>query len=232
MLRGTKLHVLDGATADEVAVVARVEGSSGLDGLGAFLLPRAAVDATPVPTMDPTLGLATVVLDGVAVEHDRVLLDPGAPASTRALERAVEQATTAMALSTVATCRHLFETTLQYAKDRVQFGTPIGSFQAIKHRLADVYLAVEKASALAYFAALTIAEDDERRATATAMAKAAAGDCQRLAVRDGLQLHGGIGFTWEHDLHLLLKRAKAGDFLFGSAAAHRADLAVRMGLAS
>jgi alkylation response protein AidB-like acyl-CoA dehydrogenase len=137
-----------------------------------------------------------------------------------------------MALSTVATCRHIFETTLQYAKDRVQFDRPIGSFQAIKHRLADCYLAVEKASALAYFAALTIAEDDPRRATATAMAKAAAGDCQRLLVTDGLQLHGGIGFTWEHDLHLLLKRAKTGDLLFGTAAAHRADLARDLGLAS
>ena len=107
-----------------------------------------------------------------------------------------------MALSTVATCRAIFETTLQYAKDREQFGRPIGSFQALKHRLADCYLAVERAASLAYFAALTIAEDDDRRAVATAMAKAAAGDCQRLLTRDGLQLHGGIGFTWEHDLHL------------------------------
>jgi alkylation response protein AidB-like acyl-CoA dehydrogenase len=231
-LTGTKLHVLDGATADEVVVVARAEGTTGLDGLGAFLVPGPAAAATVVPAIDPTLGLATVALDAVAVPAGRVLLEPGAPGATRALERAVEQATTAMALSTVATSRAIFEATVQYAKDRVQFDRPIGAFQAIKHRLADLYLAVEKASALAYFAALTIAEDDERRASATAMAKAAAGDCQRLAVRDGLQLHGGVGFTWEHDLHLLLKRAKAGDFLLGTAAAHRADLAVRMGLAS
>ncbi len=108
---------------------------------------------------------------------------------------------------------------------------PIGSFQAVKHRLADAYLAVERASALAYFAALTIAEDDERRAVATSMAKSAAGQCQRLVVKDGLQLHGGIGYTWEHDLHFLLKRAKAADLLFGSDATHRARLAHLLGLA-
>jgi alkylation response protein AidB-like acyl-CoA dehydrogenase len=135
-----------------------------------------------------------------------------------------------MALSTVAACRAIFEMTLQYAKDREQFGRPIGSFQALKHRLADMYLAVERASSLAYFAVLTIAEDDDRRAVATAMAKAAAGDCQRLLARDGLQLHGGVGFTWEHDLHFLLKRAKAGDLLFGTAAVHRAHLARLLGL--
>jgi alkylation response protein AidB-like acyl-CoA dehydrogenase len=232
LLQGTKDHVLDGATADELVVIARAEGTGGVEGLGAFLVPGAAVVATPRPGPDPTLPLATVLLDGVQVSADRVLLEPGSPGAAAAVHRALEQATTAMALSTVATCRQIFETTLQYAKDRVQFDRPIGSFQAIKHRLADCYLAVEKATALAYFAALTIAEDDPRRASASAMAKAAAGDCQRRLVTDGLQLHGGIGFTWEHDLHFLLKRAMTGDLLFGTAAAHRADLARELGLAS
>src|SRR3712207_6733984 len=135
-----------------------------------------------------------------------------------------------MALSTVATCRAIFETTVQYAKDREQFGRPIGSFQALKHRLADMYIALERASALAWFAALTIAEDDDRRRLAVSMAKAAAGDCQRLLVQDGLQLHGGIGFTWEHDLHFLLKRAKAASVLFGTDAHHRARAASLLGL--
>jgi alkylation response protein AidB-like acyl-CoA dehydrogenase len=143
----------------------------------------------------------------------------------------LHEATTALSLSTVAASRAIFEMTLEYTKDRQQFGVPIGSFQAVKHRMADVYLAVERASALAYFAALTIAEDDDRRAVATSMAKSAAGQCQRLVVRDGLQLHGGIGYTWEHDLHFLLKRAKASDLLFGSDAAHRAQLAELLGLA-
>jgi alkylation response protein AidB-like acyl-CoA dehydrogenase len=225
VLHGTKTHVLDGATAEEVAVIARAEDTSGREGLGAFLVPGASVERITGVVMDPTLPLATVALDGVQIGRDRVLLEPGAPGAAVAIERALQHATTAMALSTVATCRAIFEVTLQYAKDREQFGRPIGSFQALKHRLADMYLAVERASALAYFAALTIAEDDDRRAVATAMAKAGAGDCQRLLAGDGLQLHGGIGFTWENDLHFLLKRAKTGDFLFGTAAAHRADLA-------
>jgi alkylation response protein AidB-like acyl-CoA dehydrogenase len=93
-----------------------------------------------------------------------------------------------------------------------------------------MYLAVERATALGYFAAATLAEDDPRRAEAAALAKAEAGDCQRLLVGEGLQLHGGIGFTWEHDLHLWLMRAKVGDALLGSAAEQRARLARRLGL--
>jgi alkylation response protein AidB-like acyl-CoA dehydrogenase len=225
VLDGVKSHVVDGATATELAVVARGEA-----GLGVFVVPGAAVTATPVAVIDPTLPIATVALAGVEVGGERVLVEPGDPAAARVVARVLEEATTALALSTVATCRAIFEVTLQYAKDRGQFGRPVGSFQALKHRLADCYLAVERAASLAYFAALTIAEDDGRRAVATAMAKASAGECQRLLARDGLQLHGGIGFTWEHDLHFLLKRAKAGDLLFGTAAIHRAHLARLLGL--
>jgi alkylation response protein AidB-like acyl-CoA dehydrogenase len=227
VLDGMKSHVVDGATASEVAVVAR-----GDDGLGVFVVAGTDVEALPVQVIDPTLPLATVRLRGVEVDGDRVLVEPGDPAADQVVARALEQATTAMALSTVATSRAIFEATLQYAKDREQFGKPIGSFQALKHRLADCYLAVERAAALGYFAALTISEDDPRRAVATSMAKAAASDCQRLVVRDGLQLHGGIGFTWENDLHFALKRAKAGDLLFGTGAFHRARLAHLLGLAA
>jgi alkylation response protein AidB-like acyl-CoA dehydrogenase len=128
-------------------------------------------------------------------------------------------------------CRATFETTVEYAKVREQYGRPIGSFQALKHRLVDMYLVLERATAAVYYAALAIAEDTADRATATAAAKAAAGDCQALIAQDGLQLHGGIGFTWENDLHLLLKRAKAGEVLFGGATAHRAALAHLLGIA-
>jgi alkylation response protein AidB-like acyl-CoA dehydrogenase len=225
VLDGTKTHVVDGATATELAVVARAEA-----GLGVFIVPGDAVAAVSDTVIDPTLPTATVTLSRVEVSGERVLVAPGDPAADAVVERALQEATTAMSLSTVATCRAIFEVTLQYAKDREQFGRPIGSFQALKHRLADCYLAVERAASLAYFAALTIAEDDARRAVATAMAKAAAGDCQRLLTRDGLQLHGGIGYTWEHDLHLLLKRALTGGLLFGTAANHRAHLAQLLGL--
>jgi len=172
------------------------------------------------------------VLDGAEVAGDDVVVEPGDPAAERIVARAVEEATVALALSTVATCRAIFETTLQYAKDRHQFGRPIGSFQALKHRMADMFLAVERATALCYFAALTIAEEDPRRAQAASMAKAAAGECQELVARDGLQLHGGIGVTWENDLHFPVKRAITGDTLYGNAVHHRARLAQMLGLAA
>ncbi len=225
-LTGTKTHVLDGATAPELAVVAR-----SADGLGLFVVPGAAVTASPMAVIDPSVPLATVVLDGVEVSGDRVLVVPGDPQGDAVVRRVLDEATAALALSTVATCRAIFEATVAYAKDRHQFGRPIGSFQALKHRLADCFLAVERASALGYFAALTVAEDDPRRPLAVAMAKSAAGDCARLLTRDGLQLHGGIGFTWEHDLHFHLKRAVTGELLFGTSAFHRTRAAELLGLA-
>ena len=130
----------------------------------------------------------------------------------------------------VGACRMIFETTLAYAKIRKQYDRVIGSFQALKHRFADMYLSVERATALCYFAAVSIAEDDPGRHEVAHLAKAAAGDCQRLLAEDGLQLHGGLGFTWEQDLHFWLKRAKAGESLCGSSAWHRTRLAGQLGL--
>jgi alkylation response protein AidB-like acyl-CoA dehydrogenase len=110
-------------------------------------------------------------------------------------------------------------------KQRRQFGVPIGSFQAVKHKLVDMYRDLERARALGYFSALCIAEDDDRRTLAAAMAKASAGECQQRIVQDGLQLFGGIGYTWEHDLHLYLRRAKVGELHLGGAAQHRRRVA-------
>lgn len=225
MLEGKKAFVLDGTTADEIALVARLEGTTGPDGLGVFVVPNDWGTATNVSVIDPTQPVAERFFDGLVIPTERVLLPPGDPRSHAAITRALEEATAAMALAACGTCRAIFEITLQYVKDRHQYDRPIGSFQAVKHRLVDMYLAVERSTSLAYFAALTIAEDDPRRAVAVAMAKAATGECQRLVVQEGLQLHGGIGMTWEHDLHLYLKRAKAADELFGSALAQRAMVA-------
>jgi alkylation response protein AidB-like acyl-CoA dehydrogenase len=230
LLAGAKRAVLDGAQAGEVLVVARAEGTAGLEGLGAFLVEGSRLDATPRPVIDPTLPLADLALDGVVVPPDRVLAPPGAPGVAEALERAGQEATVALAASTVGACRVVFERTVDYAKVREQYGRPIGSFQALKHRMADMFLAVERATALCYFAALTIAEEDPRRAQAASMAKAAAGECQDLVARDGLQLHGGIGVTWENDLHFPVKRAITGDTLYGNAVHHRARLAQMLGL--
>jgi alkylation response protein AidB-like acyl-CoA dehydrogenase len=194
------------------------------------VVPATAAKATPRLAVDPTTALADLTFTGVVVADDAVVAAPGTAGVDVAVERALQEATVALATGTVGACRAIFEQTLQYAKDREQYGRPIGSFQALKHRLAEMYLAVERATSLCYFAALTIAEEDTRRAEAAALAKAAAGDCQRLLSQDGLQLHGGIGFTWEHDLHFLLKRAKTGDALLGTAATQRARLARILGL--
>jgi alkylation response protein AidB-like acyl-CoA dehydrogenase len=228
VLDGTKRYVNDGATADEIAVVARVEGTTGDDGIAVFVVPQSAVRATPLQTLDQSRQHATVELAGVRVEADRALGTPGS--SVEGVRRGIEEGTVALALEMVGTCQSIFDITLEYAKNRVQFDVPIGSFQAIKHKFADMFVALERARATAYFAAATLAEDDPRRALATAMAKAAAGDCQRLLAKEGIQIHGGIGYTWEHDMHLYVKRVKSGDAVFGTAGTQRQRVADLIGL--
>ena len=234
-LEGAEHHVLDGDTADELAVAARVD-----DGVGLFIVPAAAARTRVTPTLDATRRYAIVELEGVTVGDDRALgarPDKGGDDGGHngghngiALERALQEATTALALETVGTCQSIFELALGHAREREQFGVPIGSFQAIKHKFADLLVALERARATCYFAALAIAEDDDRRALATSMAKAAAGDCQRLVAQEGIQVLGGIGYTWEHDMHLYVKRAKAGDALLGTAGRHRLKVAELIGL--
>jgi alkylation response protein AidB-like acyl-CoA dehydrogenase len=140
-------------------------------------------------------------------------------------ERSRHVALTGMALTIVGACQRILDLVLEHVRERHQFGVPIGSFQAIQHKAADMHVAIERARALAYFAALTIAEDDPRRRLAAAMAKASAGECQALVFRHGLQSFGGMGFTWENDLQFALKRAKAGELMLGGAASHRAMIA-------
>lgn len=219
---GTKDAVLAAAWADRFAFVARADNGS----LGVFLVERGHVTVTVPEVVDPGLGLADVSCDRAPA----IALMPPGPDTIGVLNRVSQQAATAMALHGVGACRRIFEVTLEYAKVREQYDRVIGSFQALKHRFADLYLAVERANAVGYFAAVAIAEDDGRRSEAAHIAKAAAGDCQRLVVEDGLQLHGGIGFTWENDLHFLLKRAKAADVLCGGRGYHRAVLASSLGL--
>jgi alkylation response protein AidB-like acyl-CoA dehydrogenase len=228
VLRGRKRHVLDATRVDDLAVVARTPGSTGLDGITVALVPAGDATVTPVRTLDATRVVADLDLDGVRIPLDRVLGSVGAAGP--GLLRAIEEAAVALALDIVGACQAIFDTNLEYAKHRVQFSAPIGSFQAVKHKLANMFVAIERARATAYFAAATIAEDDPRRAIASAMAKAAAGECQRLVAQDGIQLLGGIGYTWEHDQHLFVKRAKAGDSLLGSAAHHRARIADALGI--
>ncbi len=226
---GEKRFVVEGDAVDELIVVARAPGSGGDDGVHAFVVPVAATRTRPVHSLDGSLRFAHVELDGVRIDRDRFLGD-GKTSSASALRRAVEEATVATALEIVGVCQAIFDVTLDYAKHREQFGVPIGSFQAIKHKFADMIVLLERARATGYFAALTIAEDDARRTNATSVAKVAAGDCQQMLCKEGIQIHGGIGYTWEHDMHLYVKRAKSLEPLFGSSNTHRSHIADLLGV--
>jgi alkylation response protein AidB-like acyl-CoA dehydrogenase len=208
VLSGTARYVLDADRARKLAVVT--------DG-GVFLVDAAAVTVTRIPVFDPVLHVADVTFPGVRVcDEDRVHSDP---------ERARHVALTGMAITTVGACQRVLDLALQHVRDRHQFGVPIGSFQAVQHKAVDMHVAIERARALAYFAALTISADDPRRRVAAAMAKAAAGDCQSVVFRHGLQQFGAMGFTWENDVQFALKRAKSGELMLGGAAEHRAVIA-------
>ncbi|HVU73783.1 MAG TPA: acyl-CoA dehydrogenase, partial [Mycobacteriales bacterium] len=211
-LRGTTHYVVDGDRIDEIAVLA-----STLDGPQAFIVPAADTRAERSPSFDLFEHVADVTFDGVTVTDDRRLTGDAVAAFTRALE----DAAAGLSMVMVGACQRALDIVVDYAKRREQFGVPIGSFQAVKHKAVDVHVAIERARALAYFAALTAAEGDPRRSIAVSMAKAAAGDMQNVAFRHCIQLFGGLGFTWENDVHLFLRRAKAGELLFGGAREHR-----------
>ena len=217
VLAGTKRYVLDGATADEIAVVVRLDAQ-----LRVVVVPRSALGVDAFAPIDATSVHADLDLDGCRVPVDRLL---GEGDATEAISAAIDEALVAISVSTVGTCQRIFELDVEYAKERRQFDVPIGSFQAVKHKLADMYRDVERARALSYFAALCLAEGDSRAAVAASMAKAAAGECQQRCTQDGLQIFGGIGYTWEHDLHLYLRRAKVGELTFGGASQHRQRVA-------
>ena len=219
VLTGTAAHVLDGDRADELVVVASTDGSTGDgDGVGVFLVPSADAAVEREPCIDGSLHLARVTFDGTRVPADRSATGAGTDA---AVARAHQEAVVGLAATMVGASQRIFDLALDHIKQRHQFGVPIGSFQAVKHMAVDVHVAIERARAVVQFAALAIAEDDDRRAIASSMAKAAAGEAQRIAAQHGIQLFGGLGYTWENDLQLYVRRAKVGDMLLGSAHQHR-----------
>lgn len=222
---GERHFVLDADAADEIIVAACVDAG---DGVGLFVVPRSAATVRCLSALDASRALSSVALDGVRVGPERTLGEPGRCAD--ALRRALEEATVALSIEMTGSGQTLFDATLEYAKHREQFDHAIGSFQALQHRFADMFIALEMARSTSYFAAMTLAEDDPRRALAASMAKVSAGDCQRLLAKEGIQMHGGIGFTWEHDIHLLVKRIKSGEALLGTAAEHRARIADQLGI--
>ncbi|HEX5067454.1 MAG TPA: acyl-CoA dehydrogenase family protein [Myxococcota bacterium] len=220
VLEGQRTYVLDGGSADEIAVAARVDAG---DGVGLFAVPQSAVKAQRIVALDASRPLAHLRFDRVRVEPERVLGTPGR--SARALGRALERAVVAASLECVGACQTLLEMTVEHAKSRRQFDQPIGAFQAIQHKCADMLVQLEKARATGHFAMMALAEDDPRRALAASMAKAAASDCQRLVCKEAIQIHGGMGYTWESDVQLFVKRAKTLEALFGTGAAHRQRIA-------
>jgi alkylation response protein AidB-like acyl-CoA dehydrogenase len=225
-LSGTKLFVPDAHLADVLVVAARTsESARPEDGVSLFLLRKDApgLEVKLLPTMDQTRKLCEVTLRDARVSGDAVLgqRDAGwAP-----LARVIQRATVALCAEMCGGAQRVLEMTTEYAKIRVAFGKPIGSYQGVKHRAADMLVDVENAKSLTYYAAWAVDENAMEAPLAASMAKAYASDAFRRVAGAGIQLHGGIGFTWEHDLHLYFKRAKSSEFTFGDATWHRERVA-------
>ncbi|HKS26938.1 MAG TPA: acyl-CoA dehydrogenase family protein [Pyrinomonadaceae bacterium] len=219
-LSGRKLFVMDAEVADLLICVAR-------DGDSLALLPveRGAegLSVKPMPSMDGTRKLYEVLFDGVGVMEADAL---GADGDARgALNRALEVATVVLCAEMVGGMQWVLDTTVEYAKTRQQFGRAIGSFQAVQHQCADMLMMTESARSAAYYAAWTLTENDPAASLAVSIAKAYCSDAYREVGNRGIQVHGGIGFTWEHDLQLYYKRSKASETLFGDSTFHRERIA-------
>jgi alkylation response protein AidB-like acyl-CoA dehydrogenase len=216
-LNGQASFVIDGDRVDEIAVPA----TTATGGIEVFVVPATDVGRARTRAFDEALHVADVDVTGVVLDGDRRLVGPDPQAG---LDRALDEAVVGLAMTAVGACQRGLDMTIEYVRGREQFGVPIGSFQAVKHKIVDMYVAVERARALGTYASRVV-DDDERRPLAAAMAKAAAGDAQHIVFQHAIQLFGGIGFTWENDLHLYLRRAKAAELLLGGAAEHRARVA-------
>lgn len=224
-LRGIKSFVIDGHTATDLIVAARAP-----EGVSLFLLGGDAPGVTRrrLDTLDMTRKQAEVRLEGVEVGTNDVIGTLGSGWQT--IERVLEKAVVALAAEQVGGAQKCLEMAVEYAKTRHQFGRPIGSFQAIKHKCADMLVQVESAKSAAYYAAWAASQDNEELAMVAPLAKSYCSEAYYFCASENIQIHGGIGFTWEHDAHLYFKRAKSSQLLFGDPAYHRARLADRLGL--
>lgn len=219
-LNGAKSFVVDGHTADVLIVAARGENAPGTQGLSLF---RVTADApgltrTLLTTVDPTRKLAKLDFDEVPAQR---ISDSDVGA---ALERTMAQTHIALANEMMGGAARLRESAVDYLNLRVQFGRQVSSFQAIKHKCADMLLEVELAKSAAYTAAESAADESADMLALASLAKAAAADAYMQTAATTIQLHGGIGFTWDNDTHLWFKRAKSSEVLFGDATYHRERL--------
>jgi alkylation response protein AidB-like acyl-CoA dehydrogenase len=221
-LSGTKMFVLDGHTASLVLVAAKTD-----KGVSLFQVAGDAqgLTRTPLSTMDQTRKQAKLEF---ADTPAKLIGSEGQGWSV--LERVLDLAAVALAAEQVGGAQFVLEMAVQYAKDRVQFGRPIGSFQAIKHKCADMLLEVESAKSAAYYAGWCAAELNDELPSVASLAKAYCSEAYFHAAAENIQIHGGIGFTWEHPAHLYFKRAKSSELLFGDPTYHRELLAQRIGI--
>ena len=218
VLNGHKSYVLDGHTVDVIVVLARAPGTSGAVGLSFFTVSGDAPGLTrrPLKTMDPTRKMARLEFTNVAATP---LGEAGAAAAPFA--RVMTEACVCLANEMVGGAERLREDALAYAMMRMQFGKPIAAFQSMKHKQADMLLEVELAKSAAYYAAAALDDGDADAVAMASLAKACASDTYLQTAIHAVQIHGGIGFTWDNDTHLWFKRAKSSEVLFGDAQHHR-----------
>jgi alkylation response protein AidB-like acyl-CoA dehydrogenase len=221
-LTGEKLYVLDGHTAGLVLVAARTAA-----GVSVFAVEQGApgLGAAALPTMDQTRKLARLTFESTPA---RLIGGDGAGWATVATM--LDLAAVALAAEQVGGAQKVLEMAVDYAKARVQFGRAIGSFQAVKHKCADMLLEVELAKSAAYYAGWAAAEGSDELPTVASLAKSYCSEAYFHAAAENIQIHGGIGFTWEHPAHLYFKRAKSSEVLFGDPSYHRELLAQRIGI--
>jgi alkylation response protein AidB-like acyl-CoA dehydrogenase len=226
-LSGEKMFVIDGFTADLIVVVARVAGTSGTEGIQFFTVAGDAdgLTRTPLQTMDTTRKQAKLEFDNVAATPLGSTTDGFA-----AFSKLLDQAAVALANEMMGGAQKVLDMSVEYAKVRVQFGRPIGSFQAIKHKCADMLLEVESGKSAAYYASWAAAEDNDELPVVAALSKAYCSEAYFHAAAENIQIHGGIGFTWEHPAHLYFKRAKSSEIYLGDPTYHRELLAQRIGI--
>jgi alkylation response protein AidB-like acyl-CoA dehydrogenase len=230
VLSGTKLFVPDAHTADHMVVAGRAPGSTGTDGISLFLVDAKApgITTTQLKTMDQTRKLGEVVLKDVRVPADRVLGPVGQ--GWALLDRVIDRGKVGLCAEMCGGAQRVLEMSVDYAKVREQFGKPIGSFQAIQHKCANMLVEVESSKSVTYYAAWAVANGVAEAPLAAAMAKAYCSDAYRHVSGEGIQIHGGIGFTWEHDMHIYFKRAKSSEVTFGDATWNRELVAQHINL--
>lgn len=228
-LSGEKMFVPDAHVADQLIVAART-GGSGEEGITLFLVDAKApgVTITQLKTVDMTRRQCHIAFQDVAVARAQVLGEVGKGWSV--LRRVLDQAMAGLSAEMVGTGQKALDMAVAYAKERVQFGKPIGSFQAVKHKCVDMMVQVENARSLTYYAAWTVDENTEEARQAVPMAKAYCSDMCKTVASEAIQVHGGIGFTWEHDMHLFYRRGLASEAAFGSAPTHREVVAQTLNL--